>query len=139
MTVETRMMNQWYKLIQIANSIQTIDEDDDIICQFNSAGNSAQSMYAVINNRGVKPIFTPVMWKLTVPSRLRIFLCMLLANNKTLTRYNLAKRRNVNDMSCLFCNKPETVNHLFFGCCVASFVMKFLILLGIKWAMTLSE
>jgi hypothetical protein len=36
------------------------------------------------------------VWKLHVPSRLHIFL-WLLANNKTLTRHNLAKRRSLDD------------------------------------------
>jgi hypothetical protein len=42
-----------------------------------------------------------------------------LANNKTLTRDNLAKRRFVEDESCLFCDDKESIKHLFFECCVA--------------------
>jgi hypothetical protein len=45
------------------------------------------------------------MWKIRVPSRLHIFV-LLLPNNKTLTRDNLAKRQQVDD-------------DLFFSCCVA--------------------
>jgi hypothetical protein len=71
-----------------------------------------------VNDRGVRQVFTPVMWKIPVPPRLHIFL-WLLANNKVLTRDNLAKRRHLDDKSCLFCNEPETNAHLFFGCCVA--------------------
>jgi hypothetical protein len=52
-----------------------------------------------------------------VPPRLHIFL-WLLANNKTLTRDNLAKRRNVDDETCLFCDDKESIQHLFFDCCV---------------------
>jgi hypothetical protein len=58
------------------------------------------------------------MWKINVPSRIHIFL-WLLANNKTLTRDNLAKRKHVDDTSCLFCNEKESVSHLFFECYVA--------------------
>jgi hypothetical protein len=71
-----------------------------------------------VNDRGIKQVFTPVMWKLLVPPRLHIFL-WLLANNKTLIRDNLAKKRKVDDCSCLFCNEDEIVHHLFFGWCVA--------------------
>jgi hypothetical protein len=42
-----------------------------------------------------------------------------MANNKILTRDNLAKRRIVEDDSCLFCDEKEIVHHLFFECCVA--------------------
>jgi hypothetical protein len=58
------------------------------------------------------------MWKINVPSRIYVFL-WLVANNKILTRDNLAKRREVNDRSCLFCSKSELVLHLLYGCCVA--------------------
>jgi hypothetical protein len=36
-----------------------------------------------------------------------------------LTRDNLVKRKTGNDASCLFCLDPESVHHLFFGCCIA--------------------
>jgi hypothetical protein len=43
----------------------------------------------------------------------------LLANNKTLTRDNLAKRKPLDDKTCLFCSERESISHLFFACCVA--------------------
>jgi hypothetical protein len=75
----------------------------------------------MVSDRGVRQIFTPVVWKISVPSRLHIFL-WLLSNNKVLTRDNLAKRRHVNDMTCLFCSEFESVKHLFFDCCTAQFL-----------------
>jgi predicted metal-binding protein len=58
------------------------------------------------------------MWKISVPHKLHIFL-WLLANNKNLTKDNLAKRRKLEYGSCLFCTESESVTHLFFECCVA--------------------
>jgi hypothetical protein len=69
-------MNQWLELLQIASNICLNDEDDAIIWQYNSSGRySIQSLYAIINNGGggVKQVFTPGMWKISVPSRLDIF------------------------------------------------------------------
>jgi hypothetical protein len=66
----------------------------------------------------VKQVFTPVMWQIKIPFRVHIFLC-LLANSKVLTRDSLAKRRQVDDLSCLFCCETESISHLFFECCVA--------------------
>jgi hypothetical protein len=43
----------------------------------------------------------------------------LLANNKTLTRDNLAKRKSLDDKTCLFYSEAGSVVHLFFECCVA--------------------
>jgi hypothetical protein len=76
------------------------------------------STHAVVNDWGIKQIYTHVMWKIPIPPRLHIFF-WLLANNKIFTRDNLAKRRNVKDGSCLFCNENESDCHLFFYCCVA--------------------
>jgi hypothetical protein len=60
-----------------------------------------------------------VVWKISVLSRLHVFL-WLISNNKVLTRDNLAKRRQVEDMSCLFCSEPEAVSHLFFSVALLS-------------------
>ena len=84
-----------------------------------------QSFYAIINDRGVIPVHTPAVWKLHVPPRLHVFL-WLLANNKTLTRDNLAKMRRVPDPSCVFCSEPETCHHLFFECFVANLVLPYI-------------
>jgi hypothetical protein len=66
-------------------------------------------------------VHAPAVWKLDVPPRLHVFL-WLLANNKLLTRDNLAKRRPVEDQACLFCSENETSHHLFFDCYVAKLV-----------------
>lgn len=36
-----------------------------------------------------------------------------------LTRDNLAKKQKVNDLTCVLCGEPESINHLFFDCVVA--------------------
>jgi hypothetical protein len=54
-----------------------------------------------------------MMWSISVSPRLHIFL-WILANNKFLTRDNLAKRNNLDDVSCLFCTDFESVHNLFF-------------------------
>jgi hypothetical protein len=87
-------MRQWWEVVQIVESLHFSNERDAIICQYNSTGKySVQSLYAIVNDTGVIQVFTLVMWKIHVPPRLHIFL-WLLANNKILTRDNLAKRTN---------------------------------------------
>ena len=39
--------------------------------------------------------------------------------NKVLTRDNLNKSRQVEDLSCLFCRENESTQHLFFDCVVS--------------------
>jgi hypothetical protein len=100
----------WLELIQIVSVVEFTEEEDSIIWQYES---SVQFLYAIVNNRGVRPVYTPVMWNISVPSRVHIFL-WLLANNKTLTRDNLEERKRLEDKRCLFCNELESVSHLFF-------------------------
>jgi hypothetical protein len=52
------------------------------------------------------------------------FIFLFLANNKTLTRDNLAKRRKVGDASCLFCRDRICLCHLVFECCVTKAIWK---------------
>jgi hypothetical protein len=87
--------------------------------------NTLQSLYAIVNNRGVKQVFTPVVWKINVAPRIHIFL-WLFANNKILTRDNLAKRKNLDDKTCLFCKEDESIHHIFFDCCAAKVMWQFI-------------
>jgi hypothetical protein len=113
-TIDENLMQQWLELKQIAEDVHYEEGDDCIIWQYSSSGKySVQTLYDVINNRDVRPIYTPLVWKLSVPSRLHIFL-LLLSKAKVLTKDNLAKRKYLDDKSCLFCNEPEIISHLFF-------------------------
>ena len=91
-----------------------------MIWQYNSNGiYSTQSLYKIINFRGVQPVFVSAVWDIKVPPRVHFFL-WLLSKNKVLTRDNLSKRRKLDDVSCLFCCELESVLHLFFECAVAT-------------------
>ena len=121
-SVSQNLMLQWEDLCSIASSINLSDEIDNIIWMYDSRGVfSVQTLYSVLSFRGMVPVYIPTMWKLSVPPRIHIFL-WLLGNNKLLTRDNLSKRKDLSDKTCLFCNDPESIHHLFFDCCVAIFV-----------------
>jgi hypothetical protein len=118
-TISSDVMAQWLEVLQIAKSLIFSDAEYAIIWQYNSSGKYVvQTLYAIVNERGVRQNFALVMWRIPIPPRLHVFL-WLLANNKVLTRDNLAKRRQVDDKTCLFCAELESVSHLFFNCCVA--------------------
>jgi hypothetical protein len=121
-TVSPTLYLRWMELIQIMRSVSLSLDEDMPIWEFHESGQySVSSFYAIINNRGVVPVHTPAVWKLNVPPRLHVFL-WLLANDRLLTRDNLAKRRPVTDGSCLFCSEAESSRHLFFDCFVAKLV-----------------
>lgn len=77
-----------------------------------SASYTTKSFYAQINWGGVE-----------VPNRYLVFV-RLVIHNKILTRDNLSKRQVVEDLSCLFCSEPESVNHLLCGCIVAEHTLQ---------------
>jgi hypothetical protein len=113
-TVSENLINLWFDLVGIMEEVSLTDEPDHIIWSFSFTGKySVQSLYAVINNHGVKPVFVHAVWKLNIPPRVQIFI-WLLSKNKLLTRDTLAKRRNVDDRTYIFCAEPESIHHLFF-------------------------
>jgi hypothetical protein len=116
-TVDSATMEQWYEILQIASTIQFSKEEETIVWQYHSSVKYfVQTLYAIVNNRGIKQVFILVMWKIPVTSRLHVFL-WLLANNKVLTRDNLTKRWPVSDKTCLFCTGNE------FVWCICSFAV----------------
>ena len=103
----------WFEILVLVESIQLTSEWDAVIWAFESRGQySVPSLYAAVNFRGIQPVYTPAVWKSHMPPRTHVFL-LLLANNKLLTHDNLSRRREVQDLTCLFCTDHETVNHLF--------------------------
>jgi hypothetical protein len=92
------------------STIELTGDDDAMIWQFHSSG-VYSSLYVVINFRGVKPVYLPIVWKL-VALPIHFFL-WLLFKNKLLTRGNLEKRKNIDDPTCLFCSDKESIHYLF--------------------------
>jgi hypothetical protein len=112
-------MEQWYALEAIAKSICLSDETDSLIWQYNSSGvYSASSLYAIINYRGITPIFIPVVWKIVIPPRIHVFLWLIM-HNKIMTRDNMKKKNLNKPQDCVFCFESESGQHLFFDSFVA--------------------
>ena len=99
--------------------MQFYEEEDEMIWNFNTSGvYSSQSLYRIINFRGIKTVHVSAVWSLKIPPRVHFFLWLVI-NNRALTRDNLTKRRKVEDENCLFCLEKESIHHLFFDCVVA--------------------
>jgi hypothetical protein len=109
----------WDEVISIASTLVLSNEEDELIWQHTSSGlYSSQSLYSIINFRGITPVYLPTVWDLVVPPRVQLFL-WLLSKNKILTQDNLGKRRRVDDPSCVSYSELEITNHLLFKCVVA--------------------
>jgi hypothetical protein len=73
--VDSRIFSLWEKVLSIASSLVLSDEDDEPIWQYHSSQvYSSQSLYSVINLRGVLPVYVPAVSKLRVPPRIHFFL-----------------------------------------------------------------
>jgi hypothetical protein len=73
-SVSSRLMNLWFELTSIIESVSLTEEDDHIMWSYTSSGKySVQSLYAVINHRGVVPMFVSAVWKLNIPQECRFF------------------------------------------------------------------
>lgn len=67
---DQRLMNLWLEIIQLASTISFTNDEDALIWQFSSNGiYSSQSLYGVINFRGILPVYVPAVWHLKVPPR----------------------------------------------------------------------
>jgi len=97
-------MDRWLELVAIAESISHIDDCDAIVWVFDGSSKfSVQAVYKIIGFRGVQSVYTPSIWNIwniVVPPWVHIFM-WLLTNNKILTGDNLAKRRTVEDATCV--------------------------------------
>jgi hypothetical protein len=63
------------------------------------------------------------IWKMKVPQKIRIFMWFL-HREVNLTKNNLVKRNWQGNTKCCFCDKDETIQHLFFECPVAQIVWR---------------
>jgi hypothetical protein len=115
-------MNLWWESVNVISDVTLSEEEDQMIWSYSSSGKySVQTLYVVVNFRGISPVFVNAICKLNIPPRVQFFL-WLLPKNKHLTRDNLAKRRPVEDNTRLLYSERESIIHLFFECCVANLV-----------------
>jgi hypothetical protein len=83
---------------------------------------SSQSFYAIINFRGLKPVYIPAIWGVQVPQKIQLFFFWLFSHNKLATVDNLNKKGMNKPVQCCFCMENENIHHLFFECVVARVV-----------------
>lgn len=99
------LFRQWEEVIRLASTITFTDNPDEMVWRFTSNGTySSQSLYKIVNFRGIRPVYLPAVWSLEIPPKINFFI-WLLSQNKVLTKDNVAKRKHVEDSSCLFCTE----------------------------------
>jgi len=77
-SMSSSTMNLWWELLSL---MALSEEEDQILWNFTSSGKyTVQSLYTVINRRGVTPQFVISIWQNMIPPRVQFFL-WLLSNN----------------------------------------------------------
>jgi len=77
-SMSSSTMNLWLELLSL---MALSEEEDQILWNFTSSGKyTVQSLYTVINRRGVTPQFVISIWQNMIPPRVQFFL-WLLSNN----------------------------------------------------------
>src|SRR4051794_27693296 len=91
---DQKVMFRWYDLVTFAEYVMLNQDQDTPIWKYEANGvYSVRSFYAIVNFRGIIPVYIPSLWKIHIPPRVHVFLWML-SKDKVLTRLNLNKRQN---------------------------------------------
>jgi hypothetical protein len=64
------MLQLWEEVCQLVSTISFSEEEDSLIWQFSSNGvYNVQSLYKIINFRGVQPVLVSSVWSIKIPPR----------------------------------------------------------------------
>lgn len=79
-------------------------------------------MYSLMRTGGVNDATTPAIWRLKIPTKVKVFLWLVL-KKRLLTIDNLLRRRWSGYIVCVMCGVDlETVDHLLVGCVASKFL-----------------
>jgi hypothetical protein len=100
------------------------DSDALLWCYEKSEIYSSQSLYVVINFKGVTPVHIPAIWNIVVPPKIQLFL-WLLSHNKLAIVDNLNKKGLSKPVQCCFYSENESIVHPFFECDIVKTICKY--------------
>jgi hypothetical protein len=107
--------------------VNLIEEKDSFIWSLTSSGSfTLKSMYLDLLDDQTKYL-CKYIWKIKVPLKIKIFMWFL-HRKVILTKDNLAKRNWEGSKTCVFCDKDESIQHLFFECPLAKTVWRIIFL-----------
>ncbi|WVZ62649.1 hypothetical protein U9M48_012369 [Paspalum notatum var. saurae] len=123
---------KWNDLVARVAFVQLDGHHDKAIWSLTKHGYfTVKSLYNFLVNQSALPL-NKKLWKLKLPLKIKIIVWFLM-KGVILTKDNLKKCNWNGDDGCCFCNKKETIQHLFFGCHVARFVWRiFQVAFGLK-------
>lgn len=110
------LLNEWNHLLHTLSQISFTHSTDRLSWRWESTGTfSVKSLYNLLNFGGIATDTPFLIWSLPIPPKIKIFTWLAL-KNKILSKHNLSKKGWKGSTSCVFCDKTETINHLFLQC-----------------------
>ena len=98
--------------------VQLAHQPDQLRWKLTRSGEFMEkSMYIDVINSSVIPSSKHV-WKVKVPLKIKVFMWFV-HKQVILTKDNLVKRNWTGSTRCSFCDRDETIKHLFFECALA--------------------
>lgn len=108
----------WISLLSRIEGLELSHDRDTFYWNLTPNGKfSVKSFYTALKF-STTPNVNRDMWKMKAPLKIKLFLWYL-RKGVILTKDNLAKRNWHGSLTCVFCHKEETINHLFFECRLA--------------------
>jgi hypothetical protein len=121
--VTSHKWNRWLHLVSRLMEVQLTPDQDSFKWNLTTSGVfSVKSMYLDFLNGHTK-FLKRYIWKIKVPLKIRIFMWFL-HRKVILIKDNLLKRNWHGNLTCVFCDKAESIQHLFFDCPVVKIVWR---------------
>jgi hypothetical protein len=115
--------NRWLHLVLRLMEVRLMPDQDSFKWNLTTSGVfSVKSMYLDFLNGHTK-FLKRYIWKIKVPLKIRIFMWFL-HRKVILTKDNLLKHNWHGNPTCVFCDKAESIQHLFFDCPMAKIVWR---------------
>ena len=108
----------WLHLVSRLMEVHLTHQPDQLCWKLTRSGEfTVKSMYIDVINSSVIPSSKHV-WKVKVPLKIKVFMWFV-HKQVILTKDNLVKRNWTGSSRCSFCDRDETIKHLFFDCLLA--------------------
>jgi hypothetical protein len=113
----------WLQLVQRLMHVQLNNENDKFVWGLTTSGQyTVKSMYMDLINDNTKYL-RKYIWKMKVPLKIKVFMWFL-HRKVILTKDNLVKRNSTGSELCCFCDRKESIQHLFFDRTLAKIVWR---------------
>jgi hypothetical protein len=120
------LLEEWNNLLELLSSVDLTEGRDVVFWTLDrSRKYSARSLYRFMTNGGVTDSRMMIIWKCSIPLKVKIFLWMA-THDRIQCAVQLKKKKWSGQEECFMCGKLETSDHILFQCPIAVFLWSFM-------------